>query len=67
VKARILCEWSLGLQKKVMIGVEVKLRLEINKIDARIEELFRVSEPTQIIAEVRAFTRATLSHPIVTV
>jgi len=30
------------------------MRLEINKIDARIEELFRVSEPTQIIAEVRA-------------
>jgi hypothetical protein len=37
VKARILGDWSLRLQENVMIGVELKWRLEINEIDARID------------------------------
>jgi hypothetical protein len=39
-------------KKDVVIGIRVKRRIEINKIDAGVKKFFPVGKPFQIIAEV---------------
>ena len=46
-------------KEDVVIGVRVKRRIEINKIDARIGKLFPVGKPFQIVAEIEAVHRFT--------
>ena len=44
---------ALGREDDV-IGVRVKRRIEINKIDSRVRELAPVAQPLQIVAEIEA-------------
>ena len=41
-------------KKNVVIGIRVKRRIEINKIDTRIRELASVAQPLQIVAKIQA-------------
>ncbi len=41
-------------KENIVIGVRVKRRIEINKIDTRIGELAPVAQPLQIVAEIQA-------------
>ncbi len=40
-------------EENVVIGVRIKRRIEINKIDTRIRKLAPVTQPFQIVAEVQ--------------
>lgn len=40
-------------EEDVAIGVRVKRRIEINKIDTRIRKLFRVPQPSEVVAEIQ--------------
>src|SRR5436190_15811964 len=48
-------------KKDVVIGVRVKRRIEINKINARIGKFFPIGKPLQVIAEVEPIHSET--HP----
>src|SRR6266446_3781148 len=41
-------------KENVVIGVRIKRRIEINKIDTRVRELAPVPQPLQIVAEIEA-------------
>ena len=41
-------------EEDVVIGIGIKRRIELNEIDAGIGEFFRVPQPRQVIAEVKA-------------
>ena len=41
-------------KENVVIGVRVKRRIEIDKIDARLRKFFPIRKPFQIIAEVQS-------------
>ena len=41
-------------KENVVIGVRVKGRIEINKIDTRIRKLAPIAQPFQIVAEIEA-------------
>ncbi len=53
VKLR-LAHFAAGLaEEDVVIGVRIKWRIEIDKIDTRIWELFRVPQPAKIVAKIQ--------------
>ena len=47
-------------KEDVVIGVRVKRRIEIDKIDTRIGKFFPIRKPFQIVAEIQAIHRFTL-------
>src|SRR2546426_11797563 len=47
-------------KQDVVIGIRVKRRIEINKIDIRIRKFLPIRKPFQIIAEIEAVHRFTL-------
>ena len=40
-------------KKNVVVRIRVKRRIEINKIDTRIRKLFRVPQPSEVVAEIQ--------------
>jgi len=49
--------WSRGARVHFLIGVRVKRRIKINKIDACIGKFFPIGKPLQIVAEIQAVQR----------
>ena len=53
VKLRLAYFAARFSKQDVLIGVRVKWRIEINKIDAAVRKFFPIGKPFQIVAEVQ--------------
>ena len=49
-------------KKNVVIGVRIKRRIEIDKINARVRKFFPIRKPFQIVAEVQAVHSGKTEH-----